>query len=171
MFGKNQGRPLWHRNVRWAHREGMTSKDVSRRESGQLAVASATLGPWKTAGVTGVIGGAAALGVDVVTMHWSTSLLAGPVGIALFLFFLVGGVGSVAGRDGGDRRLRRWAGEHPWQVALAPAGAFFVTDALTHFFLSSASLAGALWTGIWQAAILAAVVGVVGSVAGARRKA
>jgi hypothetical protein len=148
----------------------MTSKDVSRRESGQLAVASATLGPWKAAGVTGVIGGAAALGVDVVTMHWSTSLLAGPVGLALFLFFLVGGVGSVLGRSGGDQRLRRWAHEHPWQVALAPAGGFFVTDVLTHVFLSSSGLFASIWTGIWQAVILAAVVGVVGSVAGARRR-
>jgi len=148
----------------------MTSKDVSRRESGQLAVASATLGPWRAAAVTGVVGGAAALGIDLITLHWSASLLAGPVGMALFLFFAVGGIGSVVSRRGGDQRLRHWAREHPWQVAAAPAGAFFVTDLIARGLLSGQVWAS-IWTSLWQGVILAAVIGVVGSVTASRRRA
>ncbi|MEY9962094.1 hypothetical protein ABIA33_000115 [Streptacidiphilus sp. MAP12-16] len=148
----------------------MTSSDVSPRESRQLAVASATLGPWRTAGAVGVVGGAAALGVDLITLHWSLGILAGPASIALFLFFLVGGVGSVVGRRGGERRLRRWAAEHPWQTALAPAGALAVTNTITQFLLSSDGVFASILTGLWHAAILGVVIGVVGAVAGARRR-
>jgi hypothetical protein len=148
----------------------MTNTEVSRSEQRQLAVASATLGPWRAAAVTGAVGGAVALGVDVITLHWSTSILSGPVGLALFLFFLVGGAGSVATRRHSDARLRRWAADHPWQVALAPAAGFFVLDILARGFLSSAGFLSSIWTGLWQAALLTVIIGVVGSVAGARRR-
>ena len=147
----------------------MTSSDVSTRESSSLAVASTTLGPWRTAGAVGLVGGGAALAVDLITLHWSLSVLAGPAGIALFLFFLVGGIGSVVGRKG-DRRLRRWAAEHPWETALVPAAGLAVTNTLTQFFLSSSGVFASIFTGLWHAAVLGAVIGVVGSVTAARRK-
>ena len=146
----------------------MTSSDVSTRESSQLAVASTTLGPWRTAGAVGLVGGGAALAIDLLTLHWSLSLLAGPASIALFLFFLVGGVGSVVGGKG-DRRLRRWAAEHPWQTALVPAAGLAVTNTLTQFFLSSSGVFASIFTGLWHAAVLGVVIGVVGSVAASRR--
>jgi hypothetical protein len=148
----------------------MTSSDVSPRESSQLAVASTTLGPWRTAGAVGLVGGAAAVGIDLISLHWSLSLLAGPASIGLFLFFLVGGVGSVVATKGGDRRLRRWAAEHPWQTALVPAAGLAVTNTLTQFFLSSSGVFASIWTGLWHAAILGVIIGVVGQVAGSRRR-
>jgi hypothetical protein len=147
----------------------MTSSDVSPRESQQLAVASATLGPWRTAGAVGLVAGAAAVGIDLITLHWSLSILAGPASLALCLFFLIGGIGSVVANKGGDRRLRRWAAEHPWQTAAVPAGALFVTNTITQFFLSSSGVFASIWTGLWHAAIVGAVIGVVGSVAASRR--
>ncbi len=147
----------------------MTSSDVSTRESGQLAVASATLGPWRTAGAVGVVGAAAAAGIDLITLHWSLSLLAGPAGIGLCLFFLVGGVGSVISTKGGDRRLRRWAAEHPWQTAAVPAAGLWVTYTLSQIFLGGSGFFGAVWAGLWHAALLGAVIGVVGSVVAGRR--
>ncbi|MBC3843677.1 hypothetical protein GXW82_36080 [Streptacidiphilus sp. 4-A2] len=147
----------------------MTSSDVSNRETSQLAVASSTLGPWRTAGAVGLIGGGAALGVDLITLHWSLSVLAGPASIALFLFFLVGGIGSVVGGKG-DRRLRRWAAEHPWQTAAVPAVGLAVTNTLTQFFLSSSGVFASIFTGLWHAAVLGVVIGVVGSVTAGRRK-
>jgi len=146
----------------------MTSSDVSTRESSQLAVASTTLGPWRTAGAVGLVGGGAALAVDLITLHWSLSVLAGPAGIALFLFFLVGGIGSVVGRKG-DRRLRRWAAEHPWETALVPAVGLAVTNTLTQFFLSGSGVFASIFTGLWHAAVLGVVIGVVGSVTASRR--
>ena len=146
----------------------MTSSDVSTRESSSLAVASTTLGPWRTAGAVGLVGGGAALAVDLITLHWSLSVLAGPAGIALFLFFLVGGVGSVVSRKG-DRRLRRWAAEHPWETALVPAAGLAVTNTLTQFFLSSSGVFASIFTGLWHAAVLGVVIGVVGSVTASRR--
>ena len=147
----------------------MTSSDVSTRESSQLAVAATTHGPWRTAGAVGIVGGGAALAVDLITLHWSLSVLAGPAGIALFLFFLVGGIGSVVSSKG-DRRLRRWTSEHPWQTAMVPAAGLFVTNTLTQFFLSSSGVFASIFTGLWHAAVLGVVVGVVGSVTAARRK-
>jgi hypothetical protein len=147
----------------------MTSSDVSTRETSQLAVASTTLGPWRTAGAVGLVGGGAALAVDLITLHWSLSVLAGPAGIALFLFFLVGGVGSVVGKKG-DRRLRRWAAEHPWQTAMVPAAGLWVTNTITQLFLGGSGIFASIFTGLWHAAVLGAVIGVVGSVTAARRK-
>jgi hypothetical protein len=98
----------------------MTSSDVSPRESQQLAVASATLGPWRTAGAVGLVAGAAAVGIDLITLHWSLSILAGPASLALCLFFLIGGIGSVVANKGGDRRLRRWAAEHQHHHPVLP---------------------------------------------------
>jgi hypothetical protein len=143
--------------------------DLSRRENRQLAVASATTGPWRSAAVVGGVVGAAALGVDVVTGHWSTGILAGPVGLALFFFFLVGTVGGQLRRDTGDRRLRRWADAHPWQAALPAAGALLVLNTAALYLLSSLGLFGALFTSLLPAGILLVIAGVVGSVKSARR--
>lgn len=150
----------------------MAHGDMTPSETRRLAVASATLGPWRSAAAVGTVGGAAALGIDVVTGHWSLSILAGPVSLALFLFFLVGGVGSVAGRNGtGDRRLRRWAAQHPWKVALVPAGLMLALDVVARSLLSTESVFSSVWDGVWRAALLGVVVGVVGSVTGSRRRA
>ncbi|MFC1410617.1 hypothetical protein ACEZCY_17175 [Streptacidiphilus sp. N1-12] len=147
----------------------MSSSDVSSRESSQLAVASATHGPWRSAGVVGIVGGGATLGLELITLHWSLGMLAWPASVGLFLLFLVGGVGSAVGK-GGDRRLRRWASEHPWQTAAVPAVGLFVTNTVTQYLLSGDGIFFSIWTGLWHAAILGAIVGVVSSVASTRRK-
>ncbi|AUG77969.1 hypothetical protein CFP65_3163 [Kitasatospora sp. MMS16-BH015] len=142
--------------------------DLSRSEGRQLAVASATLGPWKTAARVGAVVGAAALGVDLITGHWSTDILAGPVGLALFFFFLVGTVGGKV-REHGDRRLHRWAEQHPWESALPAAGALLVLNTLSLTLLGSWGLFGALFTSLLPAGLLLVVAGVVGSVKRARK--
>ncbi|MGE7436740.1 MULTISPECIES: hypothetical protein [Kitasatospora] len=147
----------------------MGHADLSRSETRQLAVASATLGPWRTAAAVGALAGGAALGIDVVTGHWSMDILAGPVGLALFFFFLVGTVGGKLRRDTADRRLARWADEHPWRSALPAAGALLVLNTLALTLLGSWGLFGALFTSLLPAGILLVVAGVVGSVKRARR--
>ncbi|MFG3054374.1 hypothetical protein ACGFZP_25925 [Kitasatospora sp. NPDC048239] len=143
---------------------------MSRRENRQLAVASATVGPWRTAAGVGAVVGATALGIDLITGDWSLSMLAGPAGWALFFFFLVGTVGGQLRRDTGDRRLRRWAAEHPWQAALPAAGGLLVLNTLAQAFLGDASLFGAFFLSLLPAGLLLAVAGVVGSVKQARGK-
>ncbi|MFF2042488.1 hypothetical protein ACFVVX_18875 [Kitasatospora sp. NPDC058170] len=143
---------------------------MSRRENRQLAVASATVGPWRTAAGVGAVVGATALGIDLITGDWSLSMLAGPAGWALFFFFLVGTVGGRLRRDTGDRRLQRWAAEHPWQAALPAAGGLLVLNTLAQAFLGDASLFGAFFLSLLPAGILLAVAGVVGSVKQARGK-
>ncbi|MCX5212220.1 hypothetical protein OG689_23545 [Kitasatospora sp. NBC_00240] len=148
----------------------MAHGDLSRRENQQLAVASATMGPWKTAAGVGAVVGAAALGVDLITGHWSMSMLAGPAGWALFFFFLVGTVGGRLRTDTGDRRIRHWAAEHPWQAAMPAAGALLVLNTLAQTFLGDASLIGAFLVSLLPAGLLLAIAGVVGSVKQARGK-
>ncbi|MGW4893026.1 hypothetical protein ACWEQL_12305 [Kitasatospora sp. NPDC004240] len=143
---------------------------MSRRENRQLAVASATVGPWRTAAGVGAVVGATSLGIELVTGDWSLSMLAGPAGWALFFFFLVGTVGGQLRRDTTDRKLRRWAAEHPWQSALPAAGGLLLLNTLAQTVLGDASLLGAFFLSLLPAGVLLAVAGVVGSVKRAREK-
>ncbi|GJF29786.1 hypothetical protein KNE206_24860 [Kitasatospora sp. NE20-6] len=149
----------------------MTNGDLSRSESRQVAVAAATLGPWRTAAAVGTVVGGAALGVNVVTGNWSLDILAGPVGLGLFFFFLVGTVGGRLRRDTGDRRLQRWADAHPWESALPAAGALWVTTTLAMTLLGSSGFFGALFASLLPAGLLLVIAGVVGSVKRSRKRA
>lgn len=146
------------------------STDVSRAEKRQLAVASATLGPWRAAAAVGAIGGGVQLALKSISGDFGLGILTGALSVALTLFFLVGGTGAVLGRKAGsDHRIRRWARAHPWKVAVVPAGAMLVTDFAMRQILSSEGFFGSLWDGLWRAAFVAGVVGIVGSVAASRR--
>lgn len=143
--------------------------ELSGRENRQVAVAAATLGPWRTATAVGAVVGGAALAVDVVTGHWAMDILAGPVGLGLFFFFLVGTVGGRL-RKGGDRRLARWAAEHPWQSAVPASGALWLANTVNLWLLGDWNLFAALFTSLLPAGLLLAVAGVVGSVKAARKE-
>ncbi|NUS13231.1 MAG: hypothetical protein HOY69_17820 [Streptomyces sp.] len=147
---------------------------VSGAEKRQLAVASATLGPWRPAAVVGALGGGVSLALHLVQGHFGLGILTGALSIAALLFFCVGGAGAVMGYSSRgsaarDRRLRRWARSHPWQVALVPAVAMFVTDLVLRQVLTSEGFFGTVWTGLWHGAVVAAVVGGVGAVSASRR--
>ncbi|MEU3569512.1 hypothetical protein AB0E96_13960 [Kitasatospora sp. NPDC036755] len=148
----------------------MAHDEMSRRENRQLAVASATVGPWRTAAGVGAVVGATALGIGAISGDWSLSMLASPAGWGLFFFFLVGTVGGHLRRDTSERRLRRWANEHPWQAALPAAGGLFALNTLAQLFLGDAGLFEALFISLLPAGLLLAVAGVVGSVKQAREK-
>jgi hypothetical protein len=113
------------------------------------------------------------LALHLVHGHFGLGVLAGSLSIAALLFYCVGGAGAVLGYSsratGKDRRLRRWARTHPWQVAAVPAGLMFLTDLVLRQVLTSEGVFGTLWTGLWHGAVVAAVVGVVGGVGASRR--
>ena len=138
-----------------------------------MALASATLGPWKPAAVVGALGGGVSLALHLIGGHFGLGVLAGAVSVAALLFYCVGGSGAVLGYSsrGADRdhRIRRWAGSHPWQVAAVPAGMMFFTDLVLRQVLTGQGFFSTIWTGLWHGAVVAAVVGMVGSV-GASRK-
>jgi hypothetical protein len=149
-----------------------SSREVaaSRAEKRQLAVASATLGPWRPAAAVGAIGGGVSLALHLVSGHFGLGILAGSLSIGALLFFCVGGAGAVLGyssRGGGrDHRIRRWAQAHPWRVASVPAALMFLSDFVIRQVLTSQGFFGSVWTGVWHGALVAAVVG---AVAAARR--
>ncbi|MET9403852.1 hypothetical protein [Kitasatospora sp. NPDC002965] len=143
---------------------------MSRRENRQVAVAAATVGPWRTAAGVGAVVGATALGIDAISGDWSLSMLADPAGWGLFFFFLVGAVGGQLRRDTTDRRLARWAAEHPWQSALPAAGGLLLLNTLAQLFLGDAGVFEAFFLSLLPAGLLLAVAGVVGSVKRARGK-
>lgn len=143
--------------------------ELSPRETRQTAVAATTLGPWRTAATVGAVVGAAALGVDVLTGHWSLGILAGPVSLGLFFFFLVGTVGGRMRRNERDRRLSRWAQDHPWESALPATAGLLVLNTLALSVLGSWGLIGAFFTSLLPAGLLLLIAGVVGSVKRARQ--
>ncbi|MEU7045309.1 hypothetical protein AB0A77_30220 [Streptomyces varsoviensis] len=150
------------------------SGEVSRAEERQLAVASATLGPWRTAAAVGALGGGVSLGFNAVVGDFGLGAVAGSLSLALMLFFLVGGVGAALGGRGGsaaDHRIRRWARAHPWRVALAPAAALLVSDFLMRQILTSEGFFSSFWDGLGRAALVAGAVGLIGAMSGARRRA
>ncbi|MFI0724110.1 hypothetical protein [Streptomyces sp. NPDC021224] len=143
-------------------------------EKRQLAVASASLGPWRPAAVVGALGGGVSLALHLVQGHFGLGILSGSLSIAALLFFCVGGAGAVLGysahgKAGRDRRIRRWARKHPWRVAAVPAAAMFVTDVVLRQVLTSEGFFGSVWTGLWHGAVVAAVVGGIGAVSAARK--
>ncbi|MEV6974673.1 hypothetical protein [Kitasatospora sp. NPDC093806] len=148
----------------------MAHGEMSRRENRQVAVAAATLGPWRTAAGVGAVVGVTDLVIDLIDGDWSLGMLAGPAGFALFFFFLVGTVGGRLRRDTGDRRLHKWANEHPWQAALPAGGGLLLLNTLAQLFLGDAGLFEAFFVSLFPAALLVTVAGVVGSVKRAREK-
>ncbi|MFC4036775.1 hypothetical protein ACFO3J_35850 [Streptomyces polygonati] len=146
---------------------------VSGAERRHLAVASVSLGPWRPAAVVGALGGGVSLALHLVHGHFGLGILSGAVSVAALLFFCVGGAGAVLGYSGResvrDHRIRRWARSHPWRVAVVPAVGMFFTDLVIRQALTSQGVFGAIWTGLWHGAVVAAVVGVVGSVSASRR--
>ena len=150
------------------------SHDVSKVEGRQLAVASATLGPWSAAGAVGGLGAAIALVTGLIGGQFALGLLADSLSLGLLLFFGMGATGAVLARGGSggpDGRIRRWARDHPWHVAAVPAGAMLVTDFVMRRILTSEGFLDSLWDGLWRGALVAAVAGVVGSVSASRRRA
>ena len=149
-----------------------TSGDIaiSGAEKRQLAVASATLGPWRPAAVVGALGGGVSLALHLLGGHFGLGVLASSLSIAAMLFYCVGGTGAVLGyssargRGGRDHRIRRWAREHPFQVAAVPASLMFLTDIVVRQLLTSQGVFGSVWAGLWHGAVVGAVVGVVGAV-------
>jgi hypothetical protein len=145
--------------------------EVSRTEERHLAVASATLGPWRRATAIGGLGVGGTLALGALGGHFGLGALAGALSTGLTLFFLVGGVGAVLGQSSGqDQRIRRWARSHPWHVAAVPAAAMFVSDFLLREVLTSSGFFGSLWDGLWSAAFVGGVVGTVGAFFSRKRR-
>ncbi|MEU5431601.1 hypothetical protein AB0H73_39225 [Streptomyces olivoreticuli] len=151
---------------------GSGRNPVSPSEARQLAVASATLGPWRAAGAVAAIGSAVSLGLHTVTGDFGLAVVAGALSVGLMLFFLVGGIGGVLGdrsANSSEHRIRRWARAHPWQVAVVPAGALLVSDLVMRQVLTDESFFSSMWDGLWRGALVAVVTGLIGTFGASRR--
>ncbi|MFD9717737.1 hypothetical protein [Streptomyces sp. NPDC059076] len=157
---------------------------ISKAERRQLAVAATTLGPWRTAATTGGSGGVVVFGLGALG-GVSLELLAGALSFALMLFFVVGGAGAVIGgrsaaprtagsTDGtglpvavdtdspSDRRIRRWAREHPWRVAMVPGASMALADVVVNTTLSARSFMGGVGDALWMGVLVWLFVGLAG---------
>ncbi|MFF3458749.1 hypothetical protein ACFYXH_31415 [Streptomyces sp. NPDC002730] len=143
------------------------NSEISKAERRRLAVASATLGPWRAAAAVGALGGGVTLALGTIGDGIGLGVLAGALSVALMLFFMVGGAGAVLGDRpgagaGDDRRIRRWAAAHPWRVAAVPGALMVATDVVVQQALTARGLFGSLWDGLWLGALVVGVVGLVG---------
>ncbi|MEU5401167.1 hypothetical protein ABZ348_17965 [Streptomyces sp. NPDC005963] len=155
---------------------------ISKAERRQLAVAATTLGPWRTAALTGAAGGVVAFGLGALG-GVGLELLAGALSFALMLFFIVGGAGAVIGggeasssgftaggglpavADGdsrSDRRIRRWAREHPWRVAVVPGALMALADVVVNQTLTGQSFIGGVEDALWMGVLVWVFVGLSG---------
>lgn len=134
------------------------------------AMASATLNwPWGWA-----VGGGAAAAAANALLNFSPNVLAmlpGALTTGIFFFALIGGtVMFLSGK--GDRRARRYAGKHPWQVAMVPAGFGAIGVAAVTYI--GMALGGSLIAGLFAAAgagigagiVLWVILGLIATVAG-----
>ncbi|GAA1375095.1 hypothetical protein [Streptomyces beijiangensis] len=145
---------------------------ISKAEGRSLAVASATLGPWRAASVVGALGGAVSLGIGTIADGIGAGVVAGALSVTLTLFFVVGGAGAVLGRRGGagsDHRIRRWAAAHPWRVAAVPAALMAFSDVVVRQLVGSESFFTSVGDGLWRGVVVGGVVGLVGRYGGGRR--
>lgn len=176
-MGVRQGHPPWRFGGKGADRGHMShNSEISKAERRRLAIASATLGPWRAAAVVGGLGGGVALAFGAIDDGIGLGLLAGALSVALMLFFMVGGAGAVlgggpsaAGAADTDRRIRRWAAAHPWRVAAVPGALMVAADVVVRQVLTSQGFFGSLWEGLWRGALVVGVVGMVGRVSRGRR--
>ncbi|MGW1496742.1 hypothetical protein [Streptomyces sp. NBC_00191] len=152
------------------------NSEISKAERRRLAIASATLGPWRAAAAVGGLGGGVALAFGAIDDGFGLGMLAGALSVALMLFFMVGGAGAVlgggpsaAGAADTDRRIRRWAAAHPWRVAAVPGALMVAADVVVRQVLTSQGFFGSLWEALWRGALVVGVVGVVGRVSRGRR--
>ncbi|MER7666463.1 hypothetical protein [Streptomyces sp. NPDC096193] len=150
------------------------NSEISRAEQRRLAVASATLGPWRAAAAVGGLGGGVALALGAISDGVGLGLVAGSLSVGLMLFFMVGGAGAVLGgrpetgspsdRTGhpSDRRILRWAAAHPWRVAVVPGALMAATDVVVHQALTSQGFSSGVWDSLWRGLIVTGVVGLMG---------
>ncbi|MFD3442148.1 hypothetical protein ACFWU3_32110 [Streptomyces sp. NPDC058685] len=143
------------------------NSEISRAEQRRLAVASATLGPWRAAAAVGGLGGGVALALGAISDGVGLGLVAGSLSVGLMLFFMVGGAGAVLGGrpatgDPSDRRIRRWAAAHPWRVAVVPGALMAATDVVVHQALTSQGFFSGVWDSLWRGLLVTGVVGLVG---------
>ncbi|WP_329119051.1 hypothetical protein [Streptomyces sp. NBC_01465] len=142
---------------------------ISKAEGRNLAVASATLGPWRAASVVGALGGVVSLGIGSIADGFGTGVVVGAISVALTLFYVVGGAGAVLGGKRGeaggapsDRRIRRWAAAHPWRVAAVPAALMALSDVVVRQVFGSESFFTSVGDGLWRGIVVGGVVGLVG---------
>ena len=142
------------------------NSEISKAERRRLAVAAATLGPWRAAAAVGALGGGVTLALGTIGDGIGLGVLAGALSVALMLFFMVGGAGAVLGdgraRGGDDRRIRRWAAADPWRVAAVPGALMVAADVVVRQALTARGLFSSLWDGLWRGALVVGVVGLVG---------
>lgn len=116
----------------------MSKTEMSRSEQRSLALASATLGPWRSATAVGLLGGGVSLGIATIAEGLGAHTVTTAVSVALTLFFVVGGT-PLGGRPGArvDQRIRRWAAAHPWRVAVVPGALMAVSDVVVRLGCSA----------------------------------
>lgn len=156
--------------------------EISRSERRHLAVAAVTLGPWRTAARAGAIGGAVVFGLNLMDGIW-LGALGEALSFALMLFLIVGGAGSILGgraatsaastswtglpvpatsETRADRRIQRWAAEHPWHVAAVPGALMALGDLVVSQAVTTRSFFGGVGDAIWMGVLVWLVVALVG---------
>ncbi|WP_405778242.1 hypothetical protein [Streptomyces sp. NBC_00859] len=150
---------------------GKSVPEMSGSEQRSLAMASATLGPWRAAAAVGAVGGGVSLLLAALADGLGTQAVTSAVSVALSVFFIVGGAGAaLGGRPGArvDRRIQRWSAAHPWRVAAVPAVLMAVCDVVIRQVLGSESFFSSLGDALWHGLVVGGVVGLVGRFGGRR---
>jgi hypothetical protein len=138
---------------------------LNRRE--ELAVSSSAMSaaPWSMAGAAGAVVTGADLVLHLTGGHIGvlSSLSAGTVA-----FFAVAGGGALVRSRSG--RAMRWARANPWRFAVLPGLAAAIVVFVLSVVIGSSGVVGGTFTSLWHGAIAYGLTGVVGTVAGSRKR-
>ena len=138
---------------------------LTRRD--ELAVSGAAMShaPWGAAAATGAVVTGGDLLLHLASLHLgiTPSLAAGTVA-----FFTVAGGGAMLRSH--SSRAMRWARSNPWRFAVLPGAATAVIVFVLVVVLGSAGVIGGGFDALWHGAITFGLTGLVGTVAGGRKK-
>jgi hypothetical protein len=141
---------------------------MSRRDQTTVSAAALSAGSATGAAVAGAVVTLGDLGLQVLHGHIGLAALGGSLSLGVSVFLVV--LAAAAIMRARSARAARWAAENPWGFAALPGVSAAIVVFLLTMVLGGGVLSG-VWAAAWHGAVVYGLTGVVGSVAGRRRRA
>jgi hypothetical protein len=140
---------------------------MSRRDQATVSAAALTGGAAAGAAIAGTVVTLGDLGLQILHGHLGLAAVGGSLSLGVSVLLVVLAAAAVMRARAG--RAARWAAQNPWAFALLPGVSAAVVVFLLTVLIGGGVLSG-VWAAAWHGAAVYGLTGVVGSVAGRRRR-